>query len=95
MKYTFDEIRNKEVINIRSGSKLGYVDDIEFDSESLMIKALIIFGRGKLWGLWGREDDMIIKCRDIEMIGTDTILVSSDERISPKKIDVKIKSLCK
>lgn len=95
MKYTFDEIRNKEVINIRSGSKLGYVDDIEFDSESLMIKSLIIFGRGKLWGLWGREDDMIIKCRDIEMIGTDTILVSSDVTISPKKIDVKIKSLCK
>lgn len=95
MKYTFDEIRNKEVINIRSGSKLGYVDDIEFDSESLMIKALIIFGRGKLWGLWGREDDMIIKCRDIEMIGTDTILVSSDVLISPKKTDVKIKSLCK
>ncbi len=95
MKYTFDEIRNKEVINIRSGSKLGYVDDIEFDSESLMIKSLIIFGRGKLWGLWGREDDMIIKCRDIEMIGTDTILVSSDVTISPKKIDTKIKSLCK
>lgn len=95
MKYTFDEIRNKEVINVRSGGKLGYVDDIEFDSESLMIKSLIIFGRCKLWGLWGREDDTIIKCRDIEMIGTDTILVSSEETKAPKKIDLKIKSLCK
>ncbi len=95
MKYTFDEIRNKEVINIHSGSKLGYVDDIEFDSDSLLIKSLIIFGRGKLWGIWGREEDTVIKCHDIEMIGTDTILVSSDEVISPKKIGVKIKSLCK
>ena len=29
MKCTLNEIRNKEIINVRSGTKLGYADDIE------------------------------------------------------------------
>ena len=95
MKYTLNDIRNKEVINIRSGSKIGYVDDIEFDAESLTVKSLIIYGRSKFWGFFGREEDVVIKCRDIEIIGTDTILVSTNEIISPKTIDVKVKNLCK
>lgn len=95
MKYTLNDIRNKEVINIRSGSKIGYVDDIEFDAESLTVKSLIIYGRGRFLGFFGRDDDVVIKCRDIEIIGTDTILVSTNEVISPKTVDVKFKSLCK
>ena len=95
MKYTLNDIRNKEVINIRSGSKIGYVDDIEFDAESLTVKSLVIYGRGRFWGFFGRDDDVVIKCRDIEIIGTDTILVSTNETISPKTVDVKVKSLCK
>lgn len=95
MKYTLNDIRNKEVINIRSGSKIGYVDDIEFDAESLTVKSLIIYGRGRFLGFFGRDDDVVIKCRDIEIIGTDTILVSTNETILPKTIDVKVKSLCK
>lgn len=95
MKYTLNDIRNKEVINIRSGSKIGYVDDIEFDAESLTVKSLVIYGRGHFFGFFGRDDDVVIKCRDIEIIGTDTILISTNETILPKTIDVKAKSLCK
>ena len=95
MKYTLNDIRNKEVINIRSGSKIGYVDDIEFDAESLTVKSLVIYGRGHFFGFFGRDDDVVIKCRDIEIIGTDTILVSTSETISPKTINAKAKSLCK
>lgn len=95
MKYTLNDIRNKEVINIRTGSKLGFVDDIEFDAESLMIKSLIIYGRGRIFGFLGRDEDVVVKCRDIEIIGTDTILVSTNEAVSPKSSSVKIKSLCK
>lgn len=95
MKYTLSDICSKEVINIRTGSKIGYVDDIEFDAESLTVKSLVIYGRGHFWGFFGRDDDVVIKCRDIEIIGTDTILVSANETISTKAVDVKIKSLCK
>ena len=28
----FDDLRCKEIINIKTGSKLGYPDDIEFDT---------------------------------------------------------------
>ena len=95
MKYTLSDIRSKEVINIKTGSKIGYVDDIEFDAESLTVKSLVIYGRGRFWGFFGRDEDVVIKCRDIEIIGTDTILVSTNETIAPKTIDAKVKSLCK
>ena len=95
MKCTLNEIRNKEIINVRSGTKLGYADDIEFDAVDFSVKAFVIYGRYRLFGLLGRENDIIIICRDIQIIGTDTILVSADESNLSKKTSVTPKSLCK
>ena len=72
----FDDIRNKEVINIRSGRKLGYPDDFEFDSCTAKLCRLIICGKAKFFGIFGREPDIIIPWRDVEIIGADAILVT-------------------
>lgn len=69
-------MRNKEVINIKDGTRIGCVDDIEVDTSCAKLVSIIVFGRLKLFGLLGREDDIIIKWCDIEVIGEDTILVS-------------------
>ena len=82
---TFDDIRNKEIINIKSGVKMGYADDIEFDTATAKICRLVIFGKAKLFGLLGREDDVTICWSDIEIIGEDAILVSCDTPIHIKK----------
>lgn len=76
MKCTLAEMRNKEIINITNGARLGYVDDVVFDTETAAIKSFIVYGRTRLFGLLGREDDLIITCKDIEIIGVDTVLVS-------------------
>ncbi len=78
MVYSFSDIKCKEIINIKSGCRLGFPDDIEFDSCTAKICRLIIFGRVRFFGLFGREEDIQIRWCDIEVIGEDTILVSCD-----------------
>ncbi len=74
----FEELKCKEIINIKSGRRMGYADDIEFDSCTAKICKLIIYGRSRFFGLFGREEDCAIYWNDIEIIGEDTILVSCD-----------------
>ena len=59
----FSELRYKEVIDIHTGRRLGYVCDAEFDEKEGRIISLITPGRAKLFGLLGREDDYIVPCR--------------------------------
>ena len=95
MKCTLNDIRNKEIINIRSGSKLGYADDIEFDTSDMTVRSFVVGGRYRWFGLLGKDEDIIVKCKDIEIIGTDTILISVDEAETPKRVLVERKTLCK
>ncbi len=78
MVYSFNDLRCKEIINVKTGARLGYPDDIEFDSCTARICRIIVYGRAKFFGLFGREDDFFIKWNSIEVIGEDTILVSCD-----------------
>ena len=70
------EMRNKEVICIKDGTRLGCVCDVEIDTCCGKVLSIVVFGRPKLWGILGREDDIIIAWNCIEVIGDDTILVS-------------------
>lgn len=77
------ELRHKEVINSKNGVKLGCVDDIEIDTLGARLVAIVIYGRPKCFGLFGRDDDIVIRWEDIELIGEDTILVSHN--VFPKQ----------
>lgn len=69
------ELRSKEVISVKDGGRLGFVCDIEMDTETAAITALVVYGRARLFGLLGQEEDTVIPWRDIEMIGGDIVLV--------------------
>ena len=75
MIYGLTELKTKEVVNLNNGEKLGFVDDIEFESDTGRVVALVIMGRSRFLGLFGKEDDIILSVSDIELIGKDTILV--------------------
>ena len=81
----FSEFRYKEVINVRTGSRLGYVCDAEFQSPDGRITALVVPGRTKYFGLFGREDDYILPWECISRVGDDLILVESDRGIQRGK----------
>ncbi len=89
------ELKNKEVINIRNGCRLGYADDVEFDNCTAKICKLIIYGKPRFFGLLGREEDMCVNWGDIEVIGQDTILVSCDFPHISKNASGFIKNLLK
>ena len=78
MKVRIDDFRNKQVVSVKNGSVLGFVSDVEFDTESGKILSFVIFGKSRFFGLFGREDDIIIAWDEIEVIGNETVLVSSD-----------------
>lgn len=91
----FEDLRCKEIINIRTGCKLGYPDDIEFDTCTAKICKLIVQGKSRFFGLFGKDEDVVIPWCDIEIIGEDTILVTCELPFKTKKQNGFIKSLLK
>ena len=75
MLCSLEELRSKEVIDLGTGERLGYIDDIRFDTDTSEVAALVIFGSGRLFGLLPRGEDLEIPCSAIEVVGTETILV--------------------
>ncbi len=76
------EIREKEIININTGERMGYIDDFELNLEKGRIDAIIIASVGKVLGLFGKNSEIIIDWNNIVRIGTDTILVDYKNEIS-------------
>lgn len=73
----FSDLRYREVIDIHTGLRLGYVCDLEFDDNDGRIISLITPGRAKMFGLLGREDDYVLPWSCIVRIGGDIILVEA------------------
>ncbi len=69
------DMHEKEVINLCDGTRLGNVCDVEIDTCTGCLVSVIIYGRSKFFGLFGREDDIKICWNEIKVIGDDTILV--------------------
>lgn len=78
MNCSITDLRSKEVINAKNGCRLGQVCDVEIDTCTGALVSIIIWGRGKGFGLFGRDEDIKVRWQDIEVIGDDTILVCSD-----------------
>ena len=71
----FSELRYKEVIDVHTGLRLGYVCDAELDECQGQLISLITPGRARFFGLFGREDDYVVPWQAIRRIGEDIILV--------------------
>ena len=68
------DLREKEVVNVCDGVRLGCPCDFEFDIREGRITALIVPRPSGFFGFC-RDDDIIIPWCKIECIGADTILV--------------------
>lgn len=75
METRIDELRYKEVISVTDGSRFGYVGDMEVDLDSGQVRALVVPGRRRLFGLLGREEDRYIPWGSVRRFGEDIILV--------------------
>ena len=66
--------KQKEVINIVDGRRLGYVQDVEANFETGEITAIIVPGTNKMFS-FGQKTDIVIPWQNIKRIGDDIILV--------------------
>lgn len=74
------DLRDKEVINSKNACKIGNVCDVEIDSCTGKVVALIIYGRGHSFLPMCKCEDIRICWEDIDVIGEDTILVSCESK---------------
>lgn len=81
---TLYDLCEKDVVNVATGTKLGRVDDIAFLPETAGITHVVLYGRLKLFGLLGREDDVYIPWADIKKIGDDVLLVDTAGQTQPQ-----------
>lgn len=78
-----EELCRKDVINIQDGTRLGFAEDVEIDVCDGKVCSLVIYGRAKFFGLFGREQDIVVPWGDIQKIGEDTILVTYEAPFEP------------
>lgn len=83
MTTNIGELRYKEVISVADGSRYGYVNDLEVDLDSGQVKTLVIPGRRRWFGLFGREANCYIPWSAVRRFGEDTILVDSASEFPP------------
>lgn len=69
------ELKQKEVININDGKRLGLVSDVEINMETGNLEAIVIPAGGKFLGFLSKENDIVINWSSIKKIGVDVILV--------------------
>ena len=53
METRIAELRYKEVISVEDGSRFGYVGDMEVDMDTGQVRALVVPGRRRFFGLLG------------------------------------------
>ena len=75
------DLREKDVINVCDGSRLGCPEDFEVDICCGKIIALVTVGDCSVFG-FGRKDVFIIPWDKIECIGEDTVLV----KLTPEEL---------
>ena len=69
------DFRHKEVINIKDGKRMGFVQDVTADLETGTITSIIVPGENKLMSMFSSNNDIVIPWQNIKCIGDDIILV--------------------
>lgn len=82
--HSLNAMRNMEVIDILTGTKIGFIKDFKIDCDENKIVSLILPGELKSW--FSKEDEKEILWKDIVKIGTDVILVNAKEKDNTNNI---------
>lgn len=72
MDISFADLKEKEIINVLDGKKLGHINDVLFDINTGVVKGVLLPGERRFFR---RSDDVFIPLEKIRRIGDDVILV--------------------
>ncbi|MCW6074500.1 YlmC/YmxH family sporulation protein [Clostridium sporogenes] len=74
--YSIESLKNMEVIDLNTGSKMGYIKDLIIDCDSYKILSIVL--PTEKVGFFNKKEDLEIGWDKIYKIGTDVILVNGD-----------------
>lgn len=69
------DVRNKEVINIYDGKSIGFVEDLEIDLIKGTVEGIVVPTPRKFLSFLGKNEEQVIRWKDIKRIGDDVVLV--------------------
>ncbi len=69
------ELEEKEVVNLNTCKKLGYISDLEIDTCNGCIRSVIVPGKRSICNLFGDRTEHVIPFCQLKQIGPDIILV--------------------
>lgn len=69
------DFKHKEVVSVKDGRRLGYVQDVTANLEDGMITSIIVPGNTRFLGMFSGNNDIVIPWQNITCIGDDIILV--------------------
>ena len=78
MNCCITELTRKEVINLRNGNSLGNIGDVEVNTRTGQLVAIVLYPR-RMFMFFGRNEEFRICWEDIKVIGEDTVLVDVDD----------------
>lgn len=73
--HKLSDLRDRDVINISDGRRLGFIADVDVDPASGHVRSLICPGGGRFLGFFGGGKDHVIRWDQVIKIGPDVILV--------------------
>ncbi|NLC12085.1 MAG: YlmC/YmxH family sporulation protein [Firmicutes bacterium] len=68
------ELKNRDVVNVNDGKRLGFITDLVLDISRGSIQAIVIPQAGRFWFFGGKQEH-IISWDKIVRVGVDIILV--------------------
>ena len=71
------DVKSLEVIDVNTGTKLGYIKDIVIDIERRRVNSFIFSVNQKR--MFGKEDDYELEWENVVKVGRDVILIDGEE----------------
>lgn len=85
---SINDLKDKEVINICDGKRLGYINDVEIDVCSGCVLAIVVLFDCRVFG-FGKCEELVIPWVRSAASGKDAVLVNSGYFASMKSSDAR------